>query len=115
MSQLNLLNASSAVALSTPYRPTASLADALTVPTSHCYLLKKIRAAAIDANSYTIDVVLLKSGGSARYLVQDLPVPAAGGVDVWSGSLPLDEGDKIQALASTNAKVDLTFAGFDLS
>lgn len=115
MATLNLMTANSAAPLSTPYRCTNALADALTVPTSHCYLLKKIRASAVDATAYTVDVVLLKNGGSARYLAKGLPVPAAGAVDVWSGSLALDEGDKIQAVASVNVKVDLTFSGFDLS
>jgi len=116
MATLNLMNAAVVNPLRVTYQCTDALADVLTVAADHCNLVKKIRAANNDAAAdYSVDIVLLKSGGSARYLAKAIPVIAGAAVDIWSGALPLDEGDKIRALGSTTLKIDLTISGFDLS
>lgn len=87
----------------------AALADLIAaVPAGHAYRVSSIIVSNTTAASVNVSVAVVKSGGSARYVVKGMAVPAGASIDVIAKNsmIHLEEGDKVQALAGAATSID---------
>lgn len=99
-----------------PQALTASAADIYTVPGGTEFYMRHIHV--INNDTVTVDLTLsIGTDAAGTRLFDQTPVePAAnGGFLSWSGFLPLEAAEKIQAFGSTNAKLVITIGGVEVS
>lgn len=78
------------------------------VPAGHAYRVASIIVSNTTVISVNVSVAVVKSGGTAIYLVKNMAVPAGASIDIIAKNsmLHLEEGDKVQALAGATASID---------
>lgn len=95
---------------------TTSLADVVTCAASHVYKVNAMYISNISsANSGTVDIGVVKSGGSIKYIAYGITVTTGVSLDLISKPIYLEEGDKIQIKGSHLGTYDYVLSLEDIA
>jgi hypothetical protein len=93
-----------------------SYADVYTCPAGKSAIVTLAQAANVDASAYTLNAQWLDDSDSdtATRICHTLNIPAGSAVNILGGKLILEAGDRVQAMASSASKIELTLSIIEL-
>jgi hypothetical protein len=116
MAAPNIVNTTSILGETFTGTATTSLADVVTCASNRVYKVNAMYIANISASTAgTVDVGVVKSGGSIKYIAFGITVAAGTSLDLISKAIYLEEGDKIQIKASNASTYDYVLSLEDIA